>query len=185
LAVGGGTGGGVAVARYQPLVIGSMEEAPSGQQIDLDSFSGPTEAYQYAYHDGGVITIGPGVVNTGHFAVRITGVDTPHGQHTLLRPVSIRTNIPGRELSYDDDGTMPFQPFDLAPGDDRVLLIHLRMSDCEFFAPGGVESFDAIVVHFSFLGIDHRAEVPLNQPVQVAAPAAAADCPRPSQFSPR
>ena len=162
-----GTGIGLA-ARYQPLVTGG-----------LNTGSGPV-----SYREGGVVIIGPSLTNEGHFTVRITGADLPSPQpRSMLRMTALRTNIPGQAWRVDEDGTMPFQPFDLGPGDTRLLLIEMTMGDCAHFGVGTVSSVDEVVVHYSFLGFDHRAELSADPGATVTAPSNA-DCPQRSQVIP-
>jgi hypothetical protein len=172
--VGGGVGVGVAAARYQPLLGSSFSLAPAGKEIQPDSAYSPDDrVMQYAYSDGEVITYGVTVHNSGSFTVRITSVETPPSWfHALLKPTGVRTDRPGHGLSYEDADTVAFQPFDLHPGDDRLLLVHLRVGDCQGFGPGVTETIDSVAVHFSFLGIDHRAEIPFGTGIQVVAPPA-------------
>jgi hypothetical protein len=167
--LGGGVGVGVAAARYDPLEPSSIDLAPGAQTISLriPGF-GSTEAVRFSCGRGGTVQLGVTVLNTGGWTVHITSVATSpeSGLHPMLTPSGFRVDRPGGPLRYDDADTTPFAPFDLHPGEDRLLFVHLRLGNCAYFSPGNLNSIDELVVHFSFLGFDHRTRLPLDQEIQ-------------------
>jgi hypothetical protein len=177
LLVGGTTGVLVTAARYDPLEVTSMGTGPGPTSEEND---GRDQTYTWAYREGGEINFSIWVHNAGPWGVRITSVDMPPpGYHMLLRPVEVRIGRDGGPVRFDVAGTEPFRPFDLAANTGRVILVVARMGDCAFFPDGGATGIDAVPLHFSVLGLDHRVQAPLLTHLRVSA--TPKDCPRPSQ----
>ena len=69
---------------------------------------------------------------------------------------------------------LPFQPFDLKPGEERgIILKGIYNESCAYRAPGSITGFDAMPVRFSFLSKAKTVSIPLNEPVSFVTTKAA------------
>jgi hypothetical protein len=190
-AVLAGTGVGVAAALYQPLEEGpyglSVQGAPY-ERLDLSlGPDGPESFETITYRDGATVAYGFAVRNGGPWGVRITGVDLGPGPGMyvqLITPYQARLephNGPhaGRLGGTTDSETIPFQPFDLGPGEDRWVLIRARLGNCEGWSTGSTVRISDQGFQYSVLGIDHHASVRRRSSyIRISSPPAS-QCPRP------
>lgn len=192
IVVGAGGGVAVAAARYQPLGPGPLGDTVAAregvqQTLPRDPSSGQS-VIDVVYRDGSVVTYGFSLRNTGHWGVRVTEIEVaPASFEALLRPIDIRMDArlgphDGVQAPMVDAGTVPFQPFDLGPDQDRWIVIRARMEGCEFYEPGGGLTLTGQTVRFTVLGIiEHQAEIAFPQGIEVLSPSRDA-CPRPGRY---
>jgi hypothetical protein len=116
-------------------------------------------------HLSGRIEYGWTVSNGGRYPVRITSVDDPSipGDFTDVRMFLGERGEPGGV-----DFSEPFHPFDLAPGEERMIVVTGRVP-----CPSADEGYTVMVqqrVHYEFLRLGHAVWVPIRH-VRLRAPA--------------
>jgi len=157
--IGLAIGAVVWIETYQPLAFagGGIEpagavEAPAGDSASL------------VYRQGRPFQLGTTVQNTGRFTVRVTGVP-----ESAALPVFARLMMSG---PLENFGVHPpytrFHPFDLKPGESRLLFFEGIGAKCRWKGVTSVES--ALAVRFSFLWRTATAYIPLSQPLAIRIP---------------
>jgi hypothetical protein len=103
--------------------------------------------------DSQVIMLFP-IENDGRFSVRLTKVLSPGNQPLFVQAVVSMGNehggLPNR----------PFQPVTLKPGDNRTIEVKVRPACLD--TSGQLVSFKDVLIEYSFLGVHHTAEIPLQ-----------------------
>src|SRR5262249_29901486 len=99
---------------YQPLATGNVGFEPGAH----DSPTG--DGIYYVFHEGRRFRYGMSIWNAGRFTVRVLGVPIEYGlpiRYRLLvsRPGTIYRGPPPGPYT-------PFHPFDLAPGQQRMII---------------------------------------------------------------
>ena len=147
----------VSIQTYQPLVFGGMSHFPPAR----DGAFGD----EIKVRAGAPFVFGMEIVNRGRFAVRVLGVPYepamayPWKAHLMMGPLG--KSFPGETPSQR------FTPFDLHPGEHRVLFLK-GVFVCRFgwktlFGFEGIGS--SFPVRYSFLWHDATAEIPFPKPV--------------------
>ena len=186
--VGSATGVGVAAARYQPLEYGGLSMDVAGARVESFDLGpdAPEGLEDIPYHDGAVVTYGFDLANNGGWGVRITSFEPPPPItffRALLKPFEVRLEPHigphgGDQGPTSDNDTVPFQPFDLGPGQDRWIVVRAHLTDCEFFSSGSSNVIYDQEIHFSFFAIDHEAHVRMRYVLRITSPPWS-ECPRP------
>jgi hypothetical protein len=149
------------VQSYQPLVTGFASLDPPDSHSEAE---GETVA---PFHEGRPFRFGFSIRNDGGFAVRVLGVplrgNRPFATRLFVsRDLSHARNIPGP--------LAPFRPFDLEPGQERMLVLRGRFAHCRDWPGGTGVTFDHMPVRFSFLWRTETTSVPLSSPLVIQVP---------------
>lgn len=150
------------VQSYQPLATGSYGLSPSG------SLTGATGETVVTFRDGRPFRFGFSVRNDGGFAVRVLGVPL-----TGINPFSTRLFV-SRSLTraHTIPGpTTPFRPFDLEPGEERMLILRGVYAHCRDFAGETQTESRSFPVRFSFLWRTETATLVISDPLVIRVPA--------------
>ena len=135
---------------YQPLAFAGYGLLP-----DRASATPTGDGSLVVFHDGGRFNYGISVANRGRFAVRVLGVPQPP-----IRAFSARLFVskPGELASPPQRHAvpyMPFRPFDLQPGEQRLLVLrgiyHTSPALCHSGLRWGGPTRVEFPVRFSFL----------------------------------
>ncbi|HJQ74486.1 MAG TPA: hypothetical protein VJ814_06340 [Gaiellaceae bacterium] len=161
VAVGLAIGAVAWIQSYQPIAFAGAALDPYGAK---EAAGGTTESV--VFHDGQPFRLGITVENSGRFAVRVLGVPLSTGL-----PFSARLLMSG---PLKDPSAHPpfrrFRPFDLQPGEIRVLLLKGSYTRCHAFAPAAVVGLPAIPVRYSFLWRTATVAIPLPQQLGIVFP---------------
>lgn len=157
----------------RPLDVGS-DEAFFGlaSQTAVDESSavignGPdVPIHLLSYVDGGVDTLVKSLFNRGLTPITITGVETSPpdwlGLVTLKEPRAavIDGAAPCCQLNAAATwSAQDFRSIQVNPGEERVVALHLLMSNCEDSGSGIYTIIDSIKVHYNVLGFPHVKDV--------------------------
>jgi HAAS domain-containing protein len=135
---------------YQPLAFSGYGLLP-----DRASATPTGDGSLVVFHEGGRFKYGVSVVNTGRFAVRLLGVPEPpirafSARLFLSKPGELATPPRRHAVPY-----MPFRPFDLQPGEQRLLVLrgvyHATPALCHSGLRWGGAKRVEFPVRFSFL----------------------------------
>lgn len=162
------------VQSYQPLRSGDTELSPSGatQAAGDDSQS-------VIFHQGRPFKVGVTVKNTGPFTVHVdsagqppalplspAGIGSP-GNLPVVARVLISPPLPPNRLVGP---FTPFRPFDLRPGETRLVLLKGVYGNCQAWAPGSIAGIDSIPVRFSYLWKTTTVDIPLVTRLAIVMP---------------
>jgi hypothetical protein len=146
------------IQSYQPLAFAGTTLLPEGAKGNLAN-----GAFSVVFHKGKPFRFGVTVRNDGRFAVRVLGV--PYGSYL---PFSARLQMSAPDES---DGTagpfMPFQPFDLKPGEIRVLVFKGLFACHTGMAAGTGITLVDFPIRFRFLWRTATARIPLRSQVAI------------------
>ncbi len=147
---------------YQPLTAGSYGLFPAG------SVTGRNGETSITFRAGAPFALGFSVRNQGGFTVRVVGVPlvgaTPFSTRLLVsKPLEHPRAVPGP--------TAPFRPFDLGPGEERMLILRGWFASCFTTGAGTVAEFTDLPVRFQFLWRAQTISVPLSSPLVIRFPA--------------
>lgn len=149
------------VESYQPLVHG-FGEMTQGKQLTTEELA--------TFHDGRRFTFGITVRNDGAFTVRVE--DVP-----LIELPSAAYPFSGRIMMsgvLKNAGVyppyVPFRPFDLKPGQERLLYLDGRYDNCRDWGGGSGTEIDSFPVTFGFLWRRETIRLPLNEPLVIQVP---------------
>jgi hypothetical protein len=81
----------------------------------------------------------------------------------VSRPLERARRIPGP--------TVPFRPFDLGPGEQRILILRGSYANCRDYAGRTSAEVTALPVRFEFLWRTQTVSVPLPDPLVIQVPA--------------
>jgi hypothetical protein len=149
------------VLSYQPVVTGSTGMSPLGSHGE-----GAGET-MVTFHDGRPFRLGFSIRNEGGFSVRVLGVtrlgNMPFTTRLFVsRPLGHVRDIPGPLAS--------FRPFDLEPGQERMLVLRGAFTHCRDYAGGTAVELTDMPVRFSFLWRMETTRVPLFNPLIIRVP---------------
>jgi hypothetical protein len=148
---------------YQPLAFWMGEELPMGV---VDDPGGISESV--IFRKGRPFRLGIDFKNTGRFTVRVLGV--PHGPGQLF---SARLVMSGPMPSMGGGFPRPyrrFHPFDMKPGEVRVLELRGVYAHCRYWNGGGSQLITDFPVRYRFLWRTATAYVPLGEPLAIVVP---------------
>jgi hypothetical protein len=167
-AIGLGIGAVAWIQSYQPLAFGHGFRDPDGAVAD------PAGNGEFVvFHQDRPFEFGVTIRNADSFTVRILGAQNQ------LEVVSARLFMsqPLEHGGFPEDLT-PFRPFDLKPGQVRVLLLKgVFKANCSDWPPGGSTGLFEFPVRFSFLWRTTTAH--LRLPGQLAIVFRKGSCPTP------
>jgi hypothetical protein len=138
---------------------------------------------EVAFAPGSAVGLGFSVRNNGPVPLTIAAVKGLGSESPIalaeLNPVLPPAGGPGAG-TFALDGARPFQPIDLAPGQDAAIQFVGRMRSCDavrgHWSPGVGMRFDSARLTIRVLAMSSEIEVPLQQALQINSPAAGA-CP--------
>jgi hypothetical protein len=154
-------GAAVWTESYQPLVFGYGEQLPQG------AVAAPAgNSYSVKFRDGRPFEFGVEVRNSGAFAVRILGVPRPG-----VLPFSARLYVSRPLVGGGLYGPYSlFRPFDLQPGEVRLLLLRGVYANCHDYSGGTGVALSVFPVRFSFLWNTDTAQIPLPEELAIEMP---------------
>ena len=121
------------------------------------------------FHDGQPFRLGFSIRNEGGFSVKVLGVPLPLPRTSpfatrlfVSRPLNYAGNIPGP--------LAPFRPFDLEPGQERMLVLRGTFAHCGDWAGGSAVGLPDMPVRFSFLWRTETTWLPLHSPLIIRVP---------------
>ncbi|HEV7680227.1 MAG TPA: hypothetical protein VGQ42_16820 [Candidatus Dormibacteraeota bacterium] len=157
--------GGVWISQYQPLVRG-LSYSLSGTRAD-PVFGGASNVV-VDFQQSAMYQFDFAVRNGGSVGVDV--VDVPlqllHGFPLVMEEVLV---MPPRAYCCRENAR-PFQPFSLAPGEERGLVFRSVMEHCQSFPDGGSISVSSLDLRFRVLGITKTQKVDLPAPLAVRMP---------------
>lgn len=108
--------------------------------------------------------------NRSRLPITVTSIGLPTGEgHHLLEATDIRLFPPGGR-SEADDGTTPFSPFRLRPGEERAVLVHARFGSCEYYTERALEVHDTHPITYRGIGVPRTQEVSYPHELVVRSP---------------
>lgn len=144
---------------YQPIAFAGSTLLPATAQGDTAS-----ENFSVVFHKGKPFRFGITVQNTGRFTVRILGVP----EAPPFFPVSARLLMSGPDPSGGTAGPFErFHPFDMKPGEVRVLFFRGDFACTTGWTAGGGLTLVDFPVRFSFLWRTATAEIPLRSQLAI------------------
>lgn len=149
------------VDSYQPLVAAGSMANPAGAK---DNAVGGFESV--VFHQGRPFRFGIDIRNDGSHTVRVLGVSYGPGQ----MPFAARLLVSGPSLGGTVMPMTRFHPFDLPPGQIRLLMLR---GVFHYRCPRGMDqgetimSIDDLPVRFSFFWKTATAAVPLPEPLKI------------------
>jgi hypothetical protein len=151
------------VSSYQPIVRGNSGlDPPVSQRQTTETLA--------TFRDGKPFLFGMTVRNDGAFTIRVE--DVPLVERPAVQPFSGRIMM-SSVLKHDSiyPPYMPFRPFDLKPGQERLLYFTGRYANCRDFAGNSEFVMDSLPVTFTFLWNRQTVRLPLFEPVVIQVPA--------------
>jgi hypothetical protein len=147
------------ILSYQPLTFGNAYQPPIGTDV---GFKGDS----VDFHEGSPFILGMEIVNTGRFAVRVLGVPIESDLGWTARLFMSQPNYTGATSA-----SVPFDPFDLKPG-ERVFLALKGVWKCPAgrASPGVSSELNDFPVRFSFLWRTATADIALPSPLEIVMP---------------
>jgi hypothetical protein len=152
------------VQSYQPIVFGDGSFFPANSQT-----SPAGDSVSVTYRDGRPFQLGITIRNSGAFSVRILGGPMPE-PHAIY-PFSARLLVSGSLRNGGVHGPFTtFRPFDLNPGDGRLLLLRGVYANCRFYSGGTGEIIKDFQVRFRFFWRTTTARIPLPEELAIEIP---------------
>ena len=124
------------------------------------------------YHDGRDFLWAFSIRNRGPFGVTVTGVVAPDGG--LIRAAELLMWPRNGVEAFDEAAFVPFAPFPLPAGEERVIAYVARFDGCEDYVGTASATIGRVEVRFRLLGVPRGEETELLRTVEVPAPE---DCP--------
>ena len=148
---------------YQPLAFQNGEEPPLGT---VEAPGDTSESV--VFHKGRPFRLGLDIKNTGRFTVRVLGVP---GANAPGRLFSARLVMSGPErFSGFPRPYKPFRPFDMKPGEVRVLELRGVYAHCRHWVGGGSQLITDFPVRFKFLWRTATAHISLPEDLAIVVP---------------
>ena len=122
------------------------------------------------FRNGKPFQVGFSVRNSGRFAVRILDVPLEGDHPFIARKYTARS---------DERGTgppVPFRPFTLEPGRERLIVLRGRYANCSQWVAGSSVGYEAMQVRMRFLHWTHTVFVKLFSPLVIRMPAHRSPC---------
>jgi hypothetical protein len=146
---------------YQPLAAGNYGLFPDR------SVTGPAGETAVTFHDRAPFRFGFSVRNDGGLTVRVLGVplggSSPFTARLFMSgPLEHARAIPGPAV--------PFRPFDLGPGEQRMLILRGSFANCRDYAGRTTTEFTDMHIRFEFLWRTQTVSVPLSSPLVIRVP---------------
>ena len=146
------------VDSYQPIVAAGTMANPAGAKDDV---IGGVE--WVVFHQGRSFRFGMDIRNAGSYTVRVLGV--PYGPY---EPFKGRLFVSGPSHGGTVMPMSPLRPFDLPPGQIRLLVFHgVYRYRCPRGMRGTILGLDALPVRFTILWRTTTAWIPLPEPLRI------------------
>ena len=144
-----------AVVVLAVLAVGVFWVLPAARYDDLEAGSLQWSAPHGKYVFGQLTPLGVSVRNSGSRDVRITRVGEEPG--TRMSP-----------NEFQSEHMLPFAAFTLHPGQERYLVINVRLPPCRDFAAGTSAVIGTFPVRSHVLVFNHQQDIALGAPVKFA-----------------
>ncbi len=154
---------------YQPLTIGNGTQYPPNTKPTIGS-----DIQHVEFREGRPFDVGVSVVNNGRFTVRVLGVEDSPGLSFSVLPLSGRRLVMAGPEPNHGGFSGPFRrfrPFDLAPGQLALLVLH-GSYDARCHAANGQSFWEVggFELRFRFLWRTGTAEIPVSPQLQIDGP---------------
>lgn len=158
--------GGWVFAEFEPLGTGSMGGVTASGARTIDTLGEPESLIWLDHQEGEEFFAGYTIANNGPIEVTVERLLPPHllnNARLEFHPVEALVH-PGEafvgENNIDYRDWVPFEPFQLAAGDERRVAIQYRFGDCRL-SRGETRAISGYTTTFSVLGIDKDVEFQL------------------------
>lgn len=169
----------VSYPHLEPLERGSRSSIPAGQLPE--AFPGREPAYgedveiaRYRFVPDTTFTFKQAIRNRGPLPITVDGVVIDRLDTDFLMEI-IRAFDAGTTLETRSDPTVPFRPVTIASGDEAMIGIVGRTTDCAEattnWEDGDSMSWSSIRVRYRLLFTAHERSVALATPIGILAPA--------------
>jgi hypothetical protein len=148
--------------RYQPLATGNYSISVPQSRV------GAAGEDSVTFRDGKPFEVGFSVLNDGAFTVRVTR--GPHFDGVPPFSVRLYSSGPLARAHVIPGPLTPFRPFDLPPGEQRMLVLRGIFTHCRDWAGRSSFVIDSLPVTFSFLWSTQVVRIPLASPVVIQVP---------------
>jgi HAAS domain-containing protein len=149
---------------YQPITAGSSGMTPPvSSQGALDETVAP-------FRNGKPFQVGFSVRNAGRFAVRVLDVPLEGSHPFVVRKFTARLDERGM------GSPVPFRPFTLEPGRERLIVLRGRYANCTRWVAGSSVGYEAMQIRMRFLRWSHTVSVKLFTPLVIRMPAHRSPC---------
>lgn len=150
--------------RVGPLVRGStgsrVHPCVATSSTQCTTLPGPGVAFWFAQS----------VINRGALPVAVDGLSWSFDRDARSSLVldGIRMDSASDKGGVDEGSAIPFAPFTLAPGEERLLFVDLHVRECATpMVEGDMSGMTALTVRYHLLLVGHEADVRLGAPVLV------------------
>jgi hypothetical protein len=151
---------------YQPLRTGALGLNPQPSHQDALQETVAT------FRDAEPFQFGFSVRNDGKFSVRVLDIPMLHDGTVL--PFAVRAFVSAEPLHWTGGSVLGrlvlFQPFDLRPGEERMLEFRGRYANCREFASSSEVIYDAFDLHARFLAWTHTVRIHFSEPLVIRFP---------------
>jgi hypothetical protein len=158
--IGLAIGAVVWIDSYQPLAFYSGEEPPLGV---VEQPGGE----MVVFRKGQPFRLGLDIKNTGGFTVRVLGVS--YGPGRQLFTARLFMSAPMRHSGFPRPYRL-FRPFDMKPGEVRVLELRGVYAHCRYWRGGGYHVVTDFPIQFRYLWRTATADIPLPEPLAIVFP---------------
>ena len=152
------------VDSYQPLAFQNGEEPPVGTK---EAPGGNNEFV--VFRKGRPFRYGLDIKNSGRYTVRVLGVPLGPGRRLFTTRLVMSGPMPSTGGGFPSP-YRPFHPFDMKPGEVRVLEIQGVYAHCRYWRGGGSTEMTDFPIRFKFLWRTATAEIPLPEPLAIVFP---------------
>jgi hypothetical protein len=160
--------------RYDPIERGTVgacpegsHEVPAGGAPDEDMPDEDTLVCAVSNRDTTTVELATSAYNGGLVPVRVTDVRLPEEIQGVFEVEDVLMWPRNNQRGDVDTDLVPFEPFRLAPGDERMLWVQGALPACEAAPSDRVLLFRVLPVRTSVLGLPRDSEVPLDPAVRV------------------
>jgi hypothetical protein len=156
--------------RYDPVVTGTPVACPSGSvEVDAGDVGAddPGTVCAVTNRDATLIAVHAPVRNGGVVPVRIRDVRL-RGEVAMVMVVEKVSMWPTNDASPTQaEPLVPFAPFGLGPGEERLLELTASLPACEEVTTGRVATLRQLPLRSSVLGLPRDSHVALDPPMRL------------------
>ena len=155
--------------RYDPVERGGAGTCPEGsQEVPVgDEVGGEAVVCAVSNRDTTTVSFSTSAYNGGLVPVRVSAVTLRSDVEGLLDVEEILTWPENNHRGEVDADLVPFEPFRLGAGDERLLWVQAAVPSCETAPRERVLLFREVPLRTSVLGLPRDSHVPLDPPVRV------------------
>jgi hypothetical protein len=159
----------IAWIRYDPVERGSVSACPEGsQEVPVGQTSGDDALVcAVSNRDTTAVGFGTAAYNGGLVPVRVTGVRLQEAVQGVFQVEDILTWPRNDQRGDVDADLVPFEPFRLAPGEERMLWVEASLPSCEEAPRERVLLFRELPLRTSVLGLPRDSAVAIEPAVRV------------------